>query len=504
MNDANSVPSMPLVQAGIDTYHESVIFMRSDCTVCRSEGFDSHSRIWIELPGRKLVATLTVVTNAEWLPHGVAALSNAAWNRLRPRPDERATFRHADSPESARAIRSKVYGHKLERRDYLAIMRDAIEGTLADVELASFLTACASHELNTEEVTALTLAMVDAGERLTWPEGPVLDKHCVGGLAGNRTTPIVVAIVAACGGMIPKTSSRAITSPAGTADTMETLAPVNLPLAAMRSVVEREGGCIVWGGSVGLSPADDVLIRVERVLDFDSEAQLVASVLSKKIAAGSTHVLLDMPVGPTAKLRSRAAAESLGTNLLAVADAIGLKARIHLSDGSQPVGRGIGPSLEARDLLSVLERRPDAPTDLRDRALDLAGVLLELGGLSEGDGRERARRALDDGSAARKFDAICEAQGGRRSPPLAAHQRTIQADFDGTVASLDNRVLSRIAKLAGAPRSAAAGLDLHVRAGSNVGRGSPLMTLHASTPGELEYALAYHRHHAGGIEVRRS
>jgi thymidine phosphorylase len=253
-----------------------------------------------------------------------------------------------------------------------------------------------------------------------------------------------------------------------------------------------------------LSPADDVLIRVERVLDFDSEAQLVASVLSKKIAAGSTHVLLDMPVGPTAKLRSPEAAQSLGRKLLAVADAVGLTAKVHISDGAHPVGRGIGPSLEARDLLSVLERRPDAPVDLRERALELAGALLELGGVPAGHGLERARRALDDGSAARKFDAICEAQGGRRTPPLAAHQRTIQADFHGTVESMDNRILSRIAKLAGAPRSAAAGLDLHVRAGERVERGAPLMTLHAATPGELEYALAYHRHHSGGITVRRS
>lgn len=504
MSDASAVPSMPLIRAGIDTYHEPVIFMRADCTVCRSEGFESQARVWVEIADRKLVATLTVVTDGDWLPHGVAALSDAAWTRLQPREHERATFRHADSPESARAIRSKVYGHALERRDFLAIMRDAVDGTLSDVELASFLTACASHELDIKEVTALTLAMVDAGERLRWPQGVVLDKHCVGGLAGNRTTPIVVAIVAACGGTIPKTSSRAITSPAGTADTMETLAPVTLSLDDMRRVVEREGGCIVWGGSVGLSPADDVLIRVERVLDFDSEAQLVASVLSKKIAAGSTHVLLDMPVGPTAKLRSREGAESLGRRLLAVADAVGLKARVHISDGTHPVGRGIGPSLEARDLVAVLERRADAPDDLRQRALDLAGSLLELGGVPVGHGRERARRALDDGSAARKFDAICEAQGGRRTPPLAAHRRTFHAEFDGTVASMDNRILSRMAKLAGAPRSAAAGLDLHVHVGERVERGSPLMTLHAATPGELEYALAYHRHHPGEIEIQRS
>ena len=495
---------MTLVRAGVDTYHEPVVFMRWDCAVCRAEGFDAQARVWVEVGGRRTVATLMVVTGDGWITQGQAALSESAWRALQPQPGERASFRHADSPESARSIRAKVYGHPLSRERYAEIMRDAVSGTLSDLELASFLTACASHDMSTSEITALTLAMTDAGERLEWHNGPVLDKHCVGGLAGNRTTPIVVAIVAACGGTIPKTSSRAITSPAGTADTMETLAPVNLSLAAMRRVVEREGGCVVWGGSVGLSPADDVLIRVERVLDFDSDPQLIASVLSKKLSAGSTHVLLDLPVGPTAKIRSREAAEALGRNLIAVAGTVGLQARMYISDGSQPVGFGIGPALEARDLLAVLERRADAPADLRERALDLAGELLELGGAPAGQGRLTATRALDDGTALRKFEAICDAQGGRRAPPTATHRRTLAAQGDGAIRSIDNRTLSRIAKLAGAPRSAAAGIDLHVRAHTSVTRGTPLMTLHAATPGELEYAMSYLRHHGNGIELSPS
>ena len=190
--------------------------------------------------------------------------------------------------------------------------------------------------------------MVDAGDRLTWSSEVVLDKHSVGGLPGNRTTPIVVAVVASHGLTMPKTSSRAITSPAGTADTMETLAPVDLDLPAIRRVVEREYGCVVWGGAVRLSPADDILIRVERALDIDSEGQLVASVLSKKIAAGSTHLVLDVPVGPTAKVRSVDAAHALSGALSDVAAAFGLKTNIVLSDGMQPVGRGIGPAPRQR------------------------------------------------------------------------------------------------------------------------------------------------------------
>jgi thymidine phosphorylase len=489
------------MRAGIDTYQEPVVYMNAECDVCRSEGFAAQTRVSVEVGGRRIIATLNVVTNGGWLPAKFAALSDAAWRRLTPQPHETAAFSHADAPESARLIRSKVYGDLLDRGGYRLIMRDAIDGALADVELASFLAACAARPMGAEEIADLTLAMVDVGERLHWDAARVLDKHCVGGLAGNRTTPIVVAIVAACGGLIPKTSSRAITSPSGTADAMEMMAPVSLSLTSMREVVEREGGCIVWGGSVGLSPADDALIRVERVLDFDSDAQLVASVLSKKLAAGSRDVLLDLPVGPTAKIRSTSAAKTLGGKLMEVGAAVGLNVRLHMSDGRQPVGRGIGPALEARDVIAVLSRSPGAPLDLRERALDLAGLLLELNGAPAGAGREHAARALDDGSAERKFEAICDAQGGRRTPPAAPHTAPIAAPHGGAVSGVDNRLLSRLAKLAGAPRDPAAGVELHVHLGDTVARGDPLMTVHAETSGELQYALHYHALHRNMIEV---
>ncbi|MEO8020101.1 MAG: thymidine phosphorylase family protein, partial [Pseudomonadota bacterium] len=437
-----ATPRMRLVRAWIDTYQEPVIYMHADCAVCRSEGFDAQARVWVEVGDRSIIATLNVVTNGGWLQPETAALSEAAWQRLNPQPHEMAMFRHADTPDSASAIRSKVYGEPLGREAYRAIMRDAVEGTLTDVEIASFLTACAARPPSAAEITHLTRAMVDVGQKLRWAPGIVLDKHCVGGLPGNRTTPIVVAIVAACGGLIPKTSSRAITSPSGTADAMETLAPVDLDLAAMRRVVDREGGCVVWGGTVNLSPADDVLIRVERALDFDSDAPLIASVLSKKLAAGATHVLLDLPVGPTAKIRSESASRQLGAKLAAVGEAVGLEVRVRHSDGRQPVGRGIGPALEARDVLAVLARAGDASKELRERALKLAAILLELNGLSSADAEARARQSLDDGSAERKFEAICEAQGGRRVPPMAEHTAPIVASEAGVVTVIDNRLIS--------------------------------------------------------------
>jgi thymidine phosphorylase len=325
-----------------------------------------------------------------------------------------------------------------------------------------------------------------------WNYAVVADKHSVGGLPGNRTTPIVVSIVAAAGVCIPKTSSRAITSPAGTADTMETLAPVDLDLVSMRRVVEREGGCVIWGGAIHLSPVDDLLIRVERALDLDSDAQLVASVLSKKVAAGSSHVVIDIPVGPTAKIRTPDAAHSVARLLERVGSEVGLSVRPIVTDGSQPVGRGIGPALEARDVVAVTRGDDDAPNDLKERAILLAAEILELAGVcAVGDGTSRAAAILADGRAWRKLQGICEAQGGMRTPPASSQRFEVTAPSGGTITGMDNRRLARAAKLAGAPADPAAGIDLHVRIGSKVDRGQPLFTLHAETPGELAYAQEY-------------
>lgn len=476
---------------GIDTYLEPVIFMRRDCPVCRSEGFQTRSRVAVRNGGRVIVATLHVVTD-HLLEPGEAGLSDAAWEQLQIAESCFVRLSHPAPVESLRHVRAKAFGGRLDPAQIGDVVRDVADGRYTDVEIATFLAACAGDGLVRSEVVALTRAMADCGERLLWSAPRIVDKHCVGGLPGNRTTPIVVAIAAANGLVIPKTSSRAITSPAGTADVMETLAPVDLDLAAIRRVVDEQNGCVVWGGAVRLSPADDVLIRVERAVDLDTEGQLVASILSKKLAAGATHVVIDVPVGPTAKVRDPEAAARLGRELVAVGREVGLEVRVLMTDGLQPVGRGIGPALEARDVLAVLRGEPGAPADLRDRSVVLAGAVLEVGGAAPaGAGADVAAQTLRCGLAARTFDSIRAAQGGTREPPVAPHREVVRSAVHGVVRGIDNRRLARIAKLAGAPAAPAAGLELHARVGDRVARQQPLITVHAETPGELAYALDY-------------
>jgi thymidine phosphorylase len=478
---------------GIETLEQAHVFIRRDSDVCRAEGLSAHNRVLVSAPSGNVIATLFPVSS-DFLSPAEIGISNWAWQSLHLTEGESVSVTHAPPVTSLNHLRSKVFGHPLSAHAFDEIMRDVVAGRYSNIQLSSFVTACAAKPLNHAEICSLTRAMVAAGETLKWDRSAIMDKHSVGGLPGNRTTPIVVAIVAASGLAIPKTSSRAITSPAGTADTMETMAPVDLDVTLMRRVVEKEGGCIAWGGAMRLSPADDLLIRIERALDVDAEGQMIASILSKKIAAGATHLAIDMPVGPTAKIRSHEAARSLASSLKDVATHFGLVTNVLIADGEQPVGRGIGPVLEALDVLAVLQDHADAPSDLREHALVIAGSLLELGGLAKkGEGAIAAEATLRSGAAWQKFQAICEAQGGMRHPVLATEVREILSPHTGIIDRIDNRRLSRVAKLAGAPEDKAAGLRIHARLGEMVIEGQPLFTLYAQTRGQIEYALEYVR-----------
>lgn len=487
----------------IDTYRENILFMRADCHICKSEGFSALTRIVVHYKDRSIIATLNVV-HSEFLAPDEVWLSMEAMKRLAVKDGDYLSFSHLKHIDSLSYVRAKMYHKELTEQAFSEIITDVVEGKYSNIELAAFISACSGNNLSLNEIIGLTKAMINTGQKITWNNTMILDKHCVGGLPGNRTTPIVVSIVAAAGLTIPKTSSRAITSPAGTADTMETMAPVNLELNEIKQVVGKENGCIVWGGAVKLSPADDILISIERSLDVDSEGQMIASVLSKKAAAGATHVVIDIPVGETAKVRTQAEAKILQAHFEAVGKAIGLQVKVILTDGTQPVGKGIGPSLEAMDVLSVLRNEQNAPQDLKERAILLAGVLLELSGqYTIGSGSMAAMDIIESGKALAKFHAICQAQGGFKEPVIAQYKYDVLAQIDGIITAIDNRKLARIAKLAGAPKSPSAGILYISPLGKKVSTGDVLFTVYAEAKGELDYAIGYMKSNNNIIYIKQ-
>jgi thymidine phosphorylase len=483
---------------GLDTGRENVVVMPSASAAFRPEVFRGFSRVRIATEAHAIIASLITAEDRQMLGADELGLTEPAFRRLGCPEGTLVTLLPVMPPDSLEAVRGKIAGRSLTPGDLAEIVRDLAGYRYADIEVAAFLVGAASF-LTTGELLDLTRAMADAGSRLTWPRPLVIDKHCIGGIPGNRTSMIVVPIVAAHGLLIPKTSSRAITSPVGTADTMEVLARVDLDTEEMRRVVEECGGCLVWGGHVRLSPADDVLIGIGRPLGIDNRELMVASILSKKLAAGSTHLLIDIPVGPHAKVHDLDEAVRLRKLFEYVGDRLGLNTEVLLTDGSQPIGTGIGPVLEARDVMRVLSGDPLAPADLREKAIRISGRLLENDpNLRGGTGEARARELLENGEALRAMERIMRAQG---PPPSVAElgQLTtdVAAERDGVVVAIDNLRLNRLARLAGAPIAKGAGIELCKKLGDRVKAGEPLYRVFACEPFEFEFAQASARRDHG-------
>ncbi|MDE1950575.1 MAG: thymidine phosphorylase, partial [Burkholderiales bacterium] len=281
-------PTLVVRRVAIDTWRENVAYLHRDCPAVRASGFQALSKVAVETGGRSISAVLHVVDDARIVATGELGLSEDAFARLQAVEGEAVHIGHAEPAASIAALQRKIRGERLGRDEWSAVVADIAGARYSKVELAAFVVASQQYELDRDEVLYLTEAMIAVGRRLDWSGEaggrPVVDKHCIGGIPGNRTSMIVVPIVAAHGLLFPKTSSRAITSPAGTADTMEMLAAVELPIERLQQIVRATGACLAWGGSADLSPADDVLISVERPLAIDSPGQMVASILSTKIA----------------------------------------------------------------------------------------------------------------------------------------------------------------------------------------------------------------------------
>ena len=490
MTDASPLrPPLKVRRVNLDTGRENVVVISRQSTALRPEVFRGFSRVELRSNNDKVMLATLLLTDDGIVAPDEIGLADPAFRRLGVPAGSPVTVTPAVPPESLDAVRSKIQGNALSAAAIKSIIGDIAQYRYSNMEIAAFLVGSASF-MTSDELLALSRSMADAGTRLNWDQPIVVDKHCIGGIPGNRTSMIVVPIVAAHGLTIPKTSSRAITSPAGTADTMEVLARVDLGVDEMKEVVNACHGCLVWGGHVNLSPADDILISVERPLGIDTREQMVASIMSKKIAAGSTHLLIDLPVGPSSKVTNAMDAMRLRKLFEFVGDHFGIAVEVVTTDGRQPIGNGIGPVLEAQDVMAVLSNDPAAPRDLREKALRLAAHLLEYDGeLRGGTGYTRARELLDSGAALKQMHKIIEAQGPSGcNSDVGTLTADVPAPRDGVIETIDCLRLNRLARTAGAPIDKGAGIKVFKKIGDRVEKGEPLYRIYAFD--EAQFTLA--------------
>ncbi len=421
-------------------------------------------------------------------------LSSELSERLKISDGQLVNVEYASSSKSMEFIKEKLKGKELSKQKIFQIIHDVVNNSLSEAELSVFVSGMYIHGMKLKETAYLIEAILSSSNRLHFKNKYVVDKHCIGGIPANRTTPLVVSICAAGGLIFPKSSSRAITSAAGTSDTIETLAPVDFDIKQVEKIVKKVGACLVWGGGFGMVPADSKIIAIEKLIMIDPEAQLLASIMSKKLAVDSNYILIDIPYGDSAKV-TKLHALKLKRKFELIGREFKKTIKVVLTKGEQPIGNGIGPVLEMIDVLKVLTRSPDAPKDLEEKALFLAGEIFEMTKKSKsGEGINLAKKILESKKAFEKFQEIIIAQGGSiKELSLGKFRKDVLASKTGKIKSFNNKALNSLCRVAGCPVDKASGVYLYKHLGEEIKKGEKILTIYSENKSKLDFAFDYYK-----------
>ncbi|HJJ53756.1 MAG TPA: AMP phosphorylase [Methanocorpusculum sp.] len=482
---------MNLILAIIDISTPVILLNDIDA---RQIGVLEGDRVTITRIKSKHTITAPVSITKTLTSQGTATVSLGTNSVLNAEIGDEIDVRVASRPASIAFIRKKMDGGKFTREETAAIITDMSTNVLSPSEITAYITATYINGLDMDEIEFLTREMVASGEQIKFSKKPVVDKHSIGGVPGNKITLLVVPIIAASGLLIPKTSSRAITGAGGTADLMEALAPVTFSASEIKKMTEKAGGVIVWGGSTNIAPADDMIVTYEYPLRIDARGQMLASIMAKKMAVGSDTCVIDIPIGPGTKIADEAEGRILANELITLGNRLGIRVECAVTFGGSPIGRNIGVNLEVSEALSILEGKRGA-NSLVQKSVAIAGIALEMTGKSAfGAGAEAASDQIKKGKALKKMLDIIEIQGGDPKVKstdfsVGEHSFIVPSAGDGYVVSIKNQALISIARAAGSPIDHGAGLHLHKKPGEYVKRGEPLLTIYAERGWRLTSAI---------------
>ncbi|MBE6507322.1 MAG: AMP phosphorylase [Methanocorpusculum parvum] len=457
-------------------------------------GVSDGERIFITNPKTGKSATIPASVSQTFVKSGTVLLTSGIHPALGISPGDAVEIFPAKRPASLDFIRKKIDGGKLTRPETAAIVSDIANRVLSDAEVTSYITASYINGMDMDEVEYLTREMMASGDTITFSKKPVVDKHSIGGVPGNKITLLVVPIIASSGLLIPKTSSRAITGAGGTADLMEALAPVAFSASEVQQMTEKAGGVIVWGGATNIVPADDVMISCEYPLKINGRGKMLASIIAKKAAVGSDTCVIDIPVGPGTKIADETEGKVLAGQLVDLGKRLGIRVECAITYGGAPIGRNIGVNLEVSEALRILEKK-DGFGSLVQKSCAVAGIALEMTGkAASGNGADAAMSLIRNGKALDKMREIIEIQGG--DPNVKADDLTfgqftydVLSPAEGVVVSVANRALIDVARTAGSPAEHGAGLTLHKKPGETVKTGEPLLTIYAEKEWKLSEAI---------------
>jgi len=397
------------------------------------------------------------------------------------------------------AIKKKLLGGVLSFKEINTIMHGIATRKLSTVEITYFAASSFSPGFNEQEIYYLTKAMAENGEELDFRylKKKIVDKHSIGGIPAKGVTPVLVPILACFDLIVPNTSSRAITTPAGTSDILEVMMPVALSKEQIVKTVEKTGACLAWGGGIDLAPADDVLINIERPLHIEAYDKFIVSIMAKKVATGIEYMLVDLPVGKGTKIEHPEDVPIVAASFKKLGQLFDINVDIYERRPKGPDGYGVGPVLECVDLMRVFEQHPQRPLNIENTALDMAGRILEMTKtVPAGQGFNLAKEKLLNGEAKKKFWEIAFAQGATREMNsndfiLGDYKQTFRAVKSGTVKFISNKMVVLSARMLGAPFVKQAGIHFENLVGDKVEEGQVLFTLYATSQKRINLAKRY-------------
>ncbi len=449
-------------------------------------------RIRISIDGANVIAIAK--SSKEFIKPGFIGVSPEVIKILPLKDGDIVSVTLSEKPHSVSIIKKKMDNQQLIEQDFISIINDIKSNNLSSVELCAFVSALYINGMNMEEIKFLAVQMAKSGEILNLKNKPVFDKHSLGGVPGNKISLLIVPIVAAAGLTIPKTSSRAITSACGTADIMEVLAPVTFNTAQIEEIVNQAGGIIAWGGGANLAPVDDVFIQIEHNLLLNPRSLAIASIMAKKLAVGANFVVVDLPTGHGTKIPDLEEAKKFAHDFIEVGERLGINVECVITYGDKPIGRAVGPALEAKEALKALETG-EGPSSLIEKVTEIAGVILEEGGVAiRGRGKEAAYEFLKSGKAHKKMLEIIQAQGGdpnvtSDSITVGKYSKAMISVSEGYCTQIDNDSITQIARAAGSPKDKGAGLNLFVSKGMKIIKDQPLYEIYSNSEDKLGQAV---------------
>ena len=482
---------LSLKHIAVNSFNENIVYLHKDCNAYKLDDIKNLTKVEVHGGSAPLFAFLEIVNDPDFVSPDELGLNTEAFTALNLPEGANVNISLAGFPPSLSSVQRKVAGNILSSSEYSSIIRDITDKRYSNMDISSFLVASGSF-MTASEVLSLTEALV-GDDVIRWDdENIVVDHHCLGGVPGNKTDIIITAIVAAYGLPIPKTASRSLTSCAGVADTFSVLTNVDISEDKLHQLIKEHRGAIADYNTLPIAPASKIIASVERAIGITQQQHIVAEILAIKLATGITHLVLDIPVGSTSRIKSTNEAMRIRKLVEYIGDMLSIEIDAVITDGSEPIGNGIGAVLEARDVMKILRNKEDAPQDLLEKSLFLAGRILEFDPkLRGGQGYHVAKEILTSGRALETLSRIIYAQGKAPQAQLGHLTRDIISAKSGVVESIDNKRINKIGILAGASQYPGAGLDLLKKVGDVVESGEPLYRIHSVTSSDFAFANSF-------------